>query len=465
MTPFIDLILVLDDLSANGNSRPQFSTVFSLLRDRKPDMVEAVDATKFKVYLQLAESTGIVAVEHHQDGDGCVTLRHQPNTSSDGPSQHAQSQHAGSRFRDLTGVLNDLRPTEDPERRFSAITKPLRKNPSVHKDAGVTRFKDHVEPGLVTPPSRTASTPPPFAPLVDFLKSKRSTNAQPVPFSDIFAHFISTLGHPEMVSLCTSIPGVSTFGQYIDAAIASGLISLISGTTTSRDALISLRDTKSSLSVRPQFPVPVKTRTTQHGPFEPLIRTLTKLWHEGKREPAFSEVHPLLLAQDIMAYDRADAVTIEDYVTKAAAANLVIYDSLAAFGIFSMCTTVRLREPPRLPEDQSPPTQLRNFSTTPLPSFPPKEITVLPPPTNVTPNPFQDLIVVLTKLRESMGESEFRFSSVVSWLLTRRPDAYASVGVTNFVDYMALAMKNGVVRIRWAGRDGWVSLVTQGPKD
>ena len=74
--------------------------------------------------------------------------------------------------------------------------------------------------------------------------------------------------------------------------------------------------------------------------------------------------------------------------------------------------------------------------------------------------------MVLTKLRESMGESEFRFSSVVSWLLTRRPDAYASVGVTNFVDYIALAMANGVVRIRWMSqRDDRVSLVTQGPKD
>ena len=153
-----------------------------------------------------------------------------------------------------------------------------------------------------TPPARAASTPSPFAPLVDFLKSKRSASAQPVPFSNAFAHFISTLGYPGMVSLCTSISGVSTFSQYINAAIASELISLISGTTASRDALFSLRDTQPFPSVEPQFLVPVNTRTPQHGPSESLIRTLTKLWYEGKREPAFFEVHPLLLAQNPHSY-------------------------------------------------------------------------------------------------------------------------------------------------------------------
>ena len=316
-----------------------------------------------------------------------------------------------------------------------------------------------------TPSARTANAPSPFVPLIDFLKSKRSTNAQPVPFSDIFSHFISTLGYPDMVSLCTSVSGVSTFSQYIDAAIAFGLISLISGTTASRDALLTLRDTEPSLSAKPQFPVPVNTRTPQYGPFESLIRTLTKLWYEGKREPAFSEIHPILLAQDTMAYGRVGAETIEDYVTKAAAEKLVIYDSLATFGVFSMAATVRLREPPQLPDDPLPPAQ-PNVSTRPLPPFPPKEIAVSPPPANVTPHPFQDLIAVLTTLGESMGESESRFSTVASLLLTRRPDAYASAGVTNFADYIALAMGNGVVGIRWVGhRDGWVSLVTQGLKD
>ena len=493
---FLDLIVVLGDLSAKGNPRPRFATVSSLLRDRKPDVVEAVDVAQFKAYLQLAESAGIVTLEHRQDGDGYVALRDKRNTSSDGPSQHTQSQHPGSRFHDLIKALNGLRLAGDPEPRFGTVTQPLRKNPSVYKDAGVTKFKDYiraaVEAGVVTvrsgvktgdgwlklcpaytdppvlpstsisspgiPPTPTASAPSPFTPLIDFLKSKQSTSAQPIPFSDIFTHFISTLGYPNLVSLYTSVPGVTTFSQYIDAAITSGLIFLVSGTTASRDALLSLRDTKPSPSVN--------TRSPRHGPFEPLIGALTELWHEGKREPAFSEVYPLLLARDVMAYERVGAATIEDYVIKAAAANLVIYDSLTTSGIFSMAATVRLRVPPQLPDDPPPPAQ-PNVPIRPLPSYPPpKEITVSPPSTNVTPNPFQDLIAVLTKLRESMGESESRFSSVVSLLLTRRPDAYASVGVTNFTDYITLAMMNGVVRIRWVGqRDGWVWLVARDPRN
>ena len=493
---FLDLIVVLGDLSAKGNPRPRFATVSSLLRDRKPDVVEAVDVAQFKAYLQLAESAGIVTLEHRQDGDGYVALRDKRNTSSDGPSQHTQSQHPGSRFRDLIKALNGLRLAGDPEPRFGTVTQPLRKNPSVYKDAGVTKFKDYVqaavEAGVVTvrsgvktgdgwlklcpayidppvlpstsisspgiPPTPTASAPSPFTPLIDFLKSKQSTSAQPIPFSDIFTHFISTLGYPNLVSLYTSVPGVTTFSQYIDGAITSGLIFLVSGTTASGDALLSLRDTKPSPSVN--------TRSPRRGPFEPLIGALTELWHEGKREPTFSEVYPLLLARDIMAYERVGAATIEDYVIKAAAANLVIYDSPATSGIFSMAATVRLRVPPQLPDNRPPPAQ-PNVPIRPLPSYPPpKEITVSPPSTNVTPNPFQDLIAVLTKLRESMGESESRFSSVVSLLLTRRPDAYASVGVTNFTDYITLAMMNGVVRIRWVGqRDGWVWLVARDPRN
>ena len=499
---FLDLIAVLGDLSAKGNPRPRFATVSSLLRDRKPDMAEAVDVTQFKAYLQLAESAGIVTLEHRQDGDGDVTLCRQRNTSSDGPSQHTQSQRTGSRFCNLVKVLNDLRLAGDPEPRFSAVTRLLRNYPSVYKDAGVTKFKDYVEAAVearfVTvrdgvnkgdgwlklcpaysdppvrpstsastssiPPTRAASVPSPFAPLVDFLKSKQSISVQPVPFSDVFSHFISALGYPDLVSLYTSAPGVTTFNQYIDAAIASGLVLLVSGTTASRDALLSLRDTKPSPSPEPQLPVLVSPTTPHHGSFEPLIRTLTKLWYEDKREPPLSEVRPLLLAQDAMAYEKVGAETIEDYVIKAAAENLVIYNSVVMSGIFSMATTIRLREPPQLPNDPSLSTR-QNVPTTPLPSLPPpQKIAIPPPPTNVTPKPFQDLVAVLTKLRESTGESEPRFSSVVPLLLTRRPDAYASVGATKFTEYIALAKKNGVIKIRWAGRregrDGWVSLAT-----
>ena len=464
-------------------------------------MVETVDDTQFKAYLQLAESAGIVTLEHHQDGDGYVALCRQRNTSSDGPLQHTKSQRTGSRFCDLVKVLNDLRLAGDPEPRFGTAAKLLRKNPSVYKDAGVTKFKDYVEAavetGVVTirsgvqtgdgwfklcpaycdppvlppasvnsasiPPTRTASTSSPFAPLVDFLKSKQSASSHPVPFSDIFSHFVATLGYPDLVFLYTSVPGVTTFSQYLDAAVTSGLVLLVSGTTASRDALLSLRDTQPSPNMEPQLPVP-DSPTTEDGPFEPLISTLTKLWYEGKREPPLSEVRPLLLARDIMAYDRVGAVTIEDYVIKAAAENLVIYDSVVMSGVFSMATTIRLCEPPQLLGDPSPPAQ-QNVSTRPLASFPPpQEITVPPPFVNVTPHPFQDLIAVLTRLRDSMGESESRFSSVVSLLLTRRSEVYASVGVTNFTDYITLAMINGVVRIRWVGQhDGWMWLVTRDP--
>lgn len=503
MRDFEDLIVVLSDLSANGNPRPRFSTVSPLLRDRKPDVFETVGVTQFKAYLQLAESAGIVAVEQHQDGDGWITLRHQWNTSSSSPSQHTLSQHPGSRFRDLIKILNDLRLAEDPEPRFSAVgPRLLRKNPSIYEDAGVTKFKEYVEAaveaGVVTvrgvkngdgwlklspayrnppvhsstsastvstPPTRAASTTSPFAPLVDFLKSKQFASAQPIPFSDILAHLISTLGYPGLLSLYTTVPGVTTLNQYIDAAIASGLVSLVSGTTASGDALVSLRDARPSLGVGVQLPVPINPTAPQHGPFEPLITNLTKLWHEGKQEPMLSEIHPLILAQDIMAYGRVGAMTIKDYVIKAAAANLVIYDPLVMPGVSFMATTIRLREPPsQLADDPSPPTQ-SNVAAAPLLSFPvPQEITPPPPPVNVTPNSFRDLVAVLTKLRASTGESESRFSSVVPLLLKRRPNVYASVGVAKFKDYVILAMENGVVRIRGMKQgDGWVSLSDSRP--
>ena len=495
---FKELIALLSELSADGNPRPRFSTVSPLLKERKPDAFETLGVTQFKAYLQLAESAGIVAVEQHQDGDGWITLRHQSNASSNSSTQHIPSQHAESRFRDLIKILNDLRLAEDPEPRFSSIgPRLLRKNPSIYETAGVTKFKEYleaaVEAGVVTvrgvkngdgwlklcpayrdppvhsstsastvstPPTRAASTASPFAPLVDFLKSKQSTSAQPTPFSDIIAHLVSTVGYPDLLSLYNGVPGVTTFGQYLDAAIASGIVLLVSGTTASRDALVSLRDTMTTLGVGPQLLAPINPTISQHGPFEPLIGNLTKLWHEGKQEPMLYEIHPLILAQDIMAYSRVGAVTIRDYVVKAAAVNLVIYDPLVMPGVSFMASTVRLREPPlQIPDTQLPPAQ-PNVSALPLLSFPPiQEITVSPPSITVTANSFRDLVAVLTKLRASTGESEYRFSSVVPLLLKRKPNAYASVGVAKFKDYIILAMEAGVVRIKGMKQgDGWVSL-------
>ena len=368
------------------------------MKDRQPDAFELVGVTQFKAYLQLAESVEVVTVEHlPQGGDGWITLRPPRNANSNSPPQPAPSQQAKSRFRDLIKVLNDLRLAEDPEPKFRAVARQLGKIPSVYENAKVTRFKEYVEAaveaGVVTvrgvrngdgwfklspaycnplvhssiststsstPSTRAASTTSTFSPLIDFLKSKQSTSAQPIPFSDVFAHLISSLGYPGLVSLYTSVPGVTTFGQYIDAAIAAGPVSLVSGTTASRDALISLRETK---------------------PTSP--------------------------------------------------------------------------QPPAQP----------GASNIPLSSLPSsKGITVPPSSTNAIPNSFRDLAVVLTELRTSTGEQEARFSSVVPLLLKRKPNAYASVGVVKFTDYIVLAMEKGVVRARGMKQgDGWVSLCDPRP--
>lgn len=488
---FKELLAIVGELSANGNQRPRFSTVSPLLKDREPGAFETVGVTQFKAYLQLAESAGIVTVEQHPDGDGWITLRHQSNASPNAPPQRTLSQPAELRFRGLIKILNDLRLADDPEPRFSAVgPRLLRKSPSVYENAGVTKFKEYVEAaveaGVVTvrgvkngdgwlklcqpyrdppvhsstspstvntPPTRTVSAASPFAPLVDFLKSKQLTSTQPIPFSDILTHLISTVGYPDLLSLYNSVPGVATFSQYLDAAVTSGVVSLVSGATASRDALI-------SLGMGPQLPVPINPIISQRGPFEPLINNLTKLWREGKQDPTLAEIHPLILAQDIMAYGRVGAVTIKDYVTKAAVANLVIYDPLVMPGVSFMASTVRLREPPlQLPVNPLPPPQ-SNVSTTPLPPFPPsQEITVSPSSVTVTTNSFRDLVAVLTSLRVSTGEQEARFSSIVPLLLKRKANAYASVGVAKFKDYIILAMETGVVRIRGMKQgDGWVSL-------
>ena len=358
-------------------------------------MSETVGAAKFRAYIQLAESAGVVAVEQHQDGDGLVTLRRRWNTNS-----NSFPPHAGSRFRDLITILNDLRLAGDPEPRLSTVCQQLlRNNPSIYEDADMTRFEyieAAVEAGVVavfgvkngdgslklcpayrsppvcsstpvgatsTPQTPAPSTAPSFAPLVEFLKSKQLMSAQPVSLSEVFAHLVSTLGYADLSSLCTSIPGVTTFGQYIEAAIASGLVSLVEGTTTSRNALVSLCDSGPARGVGLRLPV-------------------------------------------------------------------------------------------------SPPLRQQSVSTTPLPSLHPRQDTTISPSSaNVTPSSFRELAMVLTGLQASTGESVFRFSRVVPFLLKRKPDAYASVGVARFMDYVTLAMENGVVRAEGMDQgDGWVSL-------
>jgi hypothetical protein len=414
---FKDLIVVLGNLSANGNPRHRFSTVSTLLGKGKLDMFESAGVTQFTAYLQLAETAGIVAIEQRQGWDGWITFRPQRNTSSNNPPQLTPSQHAEARFRDLIKMLNGFR---DREPRFSTVgPRLLRSNPSIYKKAGVKKFEEYVEAaveaGIVTvrgvenddgrvklrpayrdppvnsstptstissPPTRTISTASPFGPLVAFLKSKQLESVQAIPFSDILAHFVATLGYPDLISLYTSVPGVTTFGQYINAAIVSGLVSLVSRTATSGGALMSLRDTND--------------------------------------------------------------------------------DPLATPGMSFMPPTLRSHEPPSQGISSLP--AQPNTPTTRLPSLSlSQEITVSQPAPNITSDSFGDIVAVLTQLQAETGESEFRFSSITP-LLLKRSKPYASVGVSKFLDYIDLAMEKGVVRIRPGTQrgDGWVSL--GGPK-
>jgi len=333
---FEDLVVVLSEISARGSPTPQLSTVFSLWKDRKPDMVETVGAAQFKAHLQLAESAGIIAIEQRQDGDGRVTLYCQWNTNSESPLPHS-----GSSFHDLIQVLNDLRLTGDPEPQFFIVgPRLLRKNPSVYQDAGVTKFEEYVkaaaEAGVITvrgvkngdglvklcpaycspparpsthtsddgaPPTHANSATSPFTPLVEFLQSEQMTSGQPISYSKVFAHLVSALGYADFVSLCTCVPGVATFGQYVDAAIASGLVSLVSGTTATRDALISLPaglpggpspPTQQSASTTPPPSRSLPPASIKGGEVDPkfvdLVETLGELWKKGNKKPLLSSV-------------------------------------------------------------------------------------------------------------------------------------------------------------------------------
>ena len=390
---FKELIVVLGSLSASGNPKHRFSTVSTLLGKGKLDMFESAGVTQFTAYLQLAEKAGIVTIEQRQGWDGWITFYPQRNTSSNNPPQLTPSQHAEARFRDLIKMLNGFR---DREPRFSTVgPRLLRSNPSIYKKAGVKKFEEYVEAaveaGIVTvrgvenddgrvklrpayrdppvhsstptstissPPTRTISTASPFGPLVDFLKSKQLESVQAIPFSDILAHFVAALGYPDLISLYTSVPGVTTFGQYINAAIVSGLVSLVSGTATSGGALISLRDTNddplvtpgssfmpptlrsheppsqgiSSLPAQPSAPttrlpslsLPQEITVSQPAAnitsdsFGDLVAVLTQLQEEtGELEFRFSSITPLLLKKRPKPYASVGVSKFLDYINLA----------------------------------------------------------------------------------------------------------------------------------------------------
>ena len=132
------------------------------------------------------------------------------------------SQHHQPQFRDSTQISNDLQLAGDPEPQSFTVGPPS----TFTRTTGNSQLL-------------TASATPSFPPLVEALKSKQSTSGQPIPFSGVVAHLISTLGHGGFASLYTSVPGATIFGQYVVAAVASGPVPLVGGTATSRIALVS----------------------------------------------------------------------------------------------------------------------------------------------------------------------------------------------------------------------------------
>jgi len=310
----------LSELSANGGAAPQFSTVFSLWRDRKPDAIESLSAAKFKAYLQLAESAGIVAIQKRQDGDGCVALYYQQNTDSN-PSA---PQQAGSRFRDIIQILNKLRLVGEPEPQFSVVgPRLLAKKPSIYRDTGVKKFEEYV---------RAAAE----AGVVTVLGVKNGDGS---------------------LKLCPTYcgpPGCSSTRMLATGTPSTQTATTAFGTTIYREALVALRVSLDGPSPPPQLCV-----STPHFP--------------------------------------------------------------------------------------SPP--------------PPQELMIPSSSVNVTPTSFRALVAVLTELQTLTGESVFWFSSVAPLLLKRRPNAYASIGVTTFTEYVTLAVENGVASTGETEQgDGWVSL-------
>jgi hypothetical protein len=75
------------------------------------------------------------------------------------------------------------------------------------------------------------------------------------------------------------------------------------------------------------------------------------------------------------------------------------------------------------------------------------------------PAAFRDLVSILKQLRCTTGKSEARFANVVPVLLKKNANAYPSVGVTKFTDYIELAVSAGVVYVRgMKNGDGWIEL-------
>jgi len=189
--------------------------------------------------------------------------------------------------------------------------------------------------------------------------------------------------------------------------------------------------------------------------FRDLIKTLNDLRLAGDPEPQFFAVGPQLLRSNPSIYKDAGVTTFEEYLRAATEAGVVTVRGVKqGDGSLKLCPAY-FNPPAR------PPTHTGTTST------PPTRTDATPfPPVNVTANSFHDLITVLKGLRALTGRPIFNFARVTPLLLGRRPDAFASVGVTEFSDYLKLAVKHGVVKA-WAVEqsDGWVALSDPGPAE
>lgn len=460
-------------MRSKGTLKPRFSIVAPLLLDRKPDVYQAAGVTQLKAYLQLAENIGIVSLEQDKDGDGWMCLRHpwhqvtkSPPASPPRPQPQSQNWKSHSVFHDLIIVLNELRLNDDPEPRFSTVApRLLRRKAHVYELAGAVKFKDYIEAavkagvatvrgvqngdGWVTlcdrwcskpeaprrpepqPVQQPLSMPSAFQPLVSVLEDLRSKGQSQCRVSTIFSHLVWS-GRPKIYELA----GVATFKEYINAAVTAGAITIEGGDASNADASVSLKEPQQSF-IAPIAPSPPT--------FEDLSAVLDELCGGGMTDLRFSQIEPAILARNPQAFARAGVSTIGDYMRLAGNAGIV---PVKTDGDEDGWVTLRPPAKPTPPTTSSSPVSGSESST----------------PPRITSSTFRDLVSVLQHLRSSTGENEARFANVVPLLLRRKPNAYHSVGVTKFKEYIALAVSAGIVSIRGAKNgDGWISLCATRP--
>lgn len=497
---FKDLVIVLNEMRANGISKPRFSIVAPVLLDRKPDVYQAAGVAQLKTYLQLAQNMGMVSLEQDKDGDGWMCLCHPWCDSSSSPEPlpstppHAQKAtlawkpSTNSIFHDLVLVLNELRLTGDPEPRFSTVApRLLKRKAHVYELAGTTKFKEYIEaavkaeivatrgvrngdgwvtlcekwcsePEKVETPRRAEELQPvetlsslpvssssAFQSLVTVLEDLRAKRQEQPRISTIFSHLVWS-GKPKIYELA----GVATFKEYMNAAIAAGIIIVDGGDASNADASVLLCN---STPVLLEKPIPMVPSASA---FDCLTSALDELRGSGMTELHFSEVAPVVLAKDPQAFTKVGVTTIGAYIRLARQAGLVpvrVTDGNED-GWVNLRSERSLVKPPSTP---APVPSLSNADLSPSRTPPPSVVTKIP-------STFRDLVVVLQQLQSTTGETEARYANVVPLLLRKKPTAYQSVGVTKFKEYIALAVEAGIVTVRGVKNgDGWISLCPDRP--